>query len=224
MNIISLPGVMFWSIRSQASNAEQFSNWVIYDVLLSINNLQGYLAPDIIEQFKFNPAMINTYLEQMMNYSKQIEYWKHKASLKTMIEIIDKTRYPFNDYHKMKDYIAENRSYNNIGRAVSSSDQDISINLLSKMLQQLGCQTGEHKLYEELRNDGFLMKTKDGYNSPTQKALDLEVLKVVWNEEGIITDEQIIPTYVTKVTPKGITYFGNYYYRKMLASQKNNNQ
>ena len=39
--IISLPGVMYWAIRSHVSNADAFANWVIYDVLLSINNLQG---------------------------------------------------------------------------------------------------------------------------------------------------------------------------------------
>ena len=219
--IISLPGVMYWAIRSHASNADAFANWVIYDVLLSINNLQGYFTPEMIEQLKLNPGMINPYLNQMIEYQNQIAQLQHQLSLKQMYHLIPKDRYPFNDYYKMKDYLSENRDYIATGKAITNSNEDISINLLAKMLQQFGYPTGEHKLYEELRADGFLMKTKDNYNYPTQKALDLEVLRVVYNEERIYTDEATVPVYVTKVTPKGINYFGNYFYKKLLAMQNN---
>lgn len=63
----------------------------------------------------------------------------------------------------------------------------------------------EKRLYQWLRDNNFVQKT---CNKPTQKAVDLGVLKL---DEGFRfgKDKELIPYFTTKVTGKGQIYFIN---------------
>lgn len=92
--------------------------------------------------------------------------------------------------------------------AVLSSPDSILVNELAKILCQRGYKTGEIRLYEQLRNEGYLCKTGSDYNLPKQEYLEMglfEVTKGTRSGNGGI----LHTTRTTKVTPKGCQYFIN---------------
>lgn len=98
--------------------------------------------------------------------------------------------------------------------AVTASDTSILIGELAKILRQNGVQTGQNKLFEWLRNNGYLIKRKGSdWNMSTQKAMDMDLFEI---KETVINNPngstKISKT--TKVTGKGQQYFIN----KLLAA------
>lgn len=94
--------------------------------------------------------------------------------------------------------------------AVSASRTSILIGDLAKVLKQNGYETGQKRLFEQLRQEGYLIKSGNSKNLPTQKAMDLELFEV---KETAITnpDGSVRITKTTKVTGKGQQYFVNRY-------------
>lgn len=92
--------------------------------------------------------------------------------------------------------------------AVSASNESILIGQLAKLIKQNGYEIGQNRLFQWLRENGFLIKGGSRYNQPTQKAMDLGLLEV---KERTITnpDGSIRITLTTKVTGKGQIYFVN---------------
>lgn len=77
---------------------------------------------------------------------------------------------------------------------------------LAKMLRQNGLNIGQNRLFEILRQDGYLGKTGSNRNVPTQKAMDLGLFRI---KETAIThsDGHVTINRTAKVTGKGQTYF-----------------
>lgn len=95
--------------------------------------------------------------------------------------------------------------------AVSASENTILIGELAKILRANGCETGQNRLFETLRNDGFLINRKGtDYNMPTQKSMELGLMKI---KENAIThsDGHVSITKTPKITGKGQQYFINRY-------------
>lgn len=95
--------------------------------------------------------------------------------------------------------------------AVSTSDTDILIGDLAKLLNQNGHNIGQNRLFERLRKEGYLISRKgNSYNSPTQKAMELGLFRI---KETAIThaDGQTTINKTPKVTGKGQLYFINRY-------------
>ena len=95
--------------------------------------------------------------------------------------------------------------------SVASSHSTILIGELAKILKANGFETGQKRLFETLRQDGFLIKRKGSdYNMPTQKAMELGLFEI---KETVITnpDGSIRVSKTTKVTGKGQIYFVNRY-------------
>lgn len=93
--------------------------------------------------------------------------------------------------------------------AVSSSDTDILVGDLAKLLNQNGYAVGQNRLFEQLRNEGFLISRKGGsYNMPTQRAMDMGLFRI---KETAIThsDGRVSLNKTPKVTGKGQQYFIN---------------
>lgn len=92
--------------------------------------------------------------------------------------------------------------------AVSTSKESILIGQLAKLIKQNGYEIGQNRLFQWLRENGFLIKGGSRYNQPTQKAMDLGLFEV---KERTITnpDGSIRITLTTKVTGKGQIYFIN---------------
>lgn len=95
--------------------------------------------------------------------------------------------------------------------AVETSHTSILIGDLAKLLKQNGMDTGQNRLFERLRKDGYLCsRFGDQYNAPTQRSMEMGLLEV--RERTINNpDGSIRITRTTKVTGKGQIYFINKY-------------
>lgn len=92
--------------------------------------------------------------------------------------------------------------------AVSASNESILIGQLAKLIRQNGYEIGQNRLFEWMRDNGYLIKKGERYNQPTQKSMDLGLFEV---KERTITnpDGSTRITLTTKVTGKGQVYFIN---------------
>lgn len=93
--------------------------------------------------------------------------------------------------------------------AVSASNSSILIGDLAKLLKQNGVETGQKRLFDWMREKGYLIKRKGSdWNMPTQKAMNMKLFEVkestVNNPDGSVRINR-----TTKVTGRGQTYFVN---------------
>lgn len=93
--------------------------------------------------------------------------------------------------------------------AVSTSHTSILIGDLAKMLKQNGADIGQKRLFEWMREKGYLIKRKGAdWNSPTQKAMELGLFEI--KESTVNNPDGSVRIYkTTKVTGKGQQYFIN---------------
>lgn len=100
--------------------------------------------------------------------------------------------------------------------AVSASTSSILIGDLAKLLRQNGVDTGQKRLFEQLRNEGYLMKTGSSRNMPKQKYVENGFFQI---KETVISnpDGSVRMTKTTKVTGKGQQHFLNKYLKKEAA-------
>lgn len=99
--------------------------------------------------------------------------------------------------------------------AVATSDTSILIGGLAKLIKQNGTDIGQKRLFERMRNDGYLIKKGTSKNMPTQMAMEKGLFEV---KERTISnpDGSTRITRTTKVTGRGQIYFINMF-KKELA-------
>lgn len=97
--------------------------------------------------------------------------------------------------------------------AVSASDESILIGQLAKLIRQNGYEIGQNRLFEWMREKGYLIKSGSRRNQPTQRAMDMGLFEV---KERTISnpDGSTRITLTTKVTGKGQVYFVNKFLNK----------
>lgn len=97
--------------------------------------------------------------------------------------------------------------------AVASSDTSILIGELAKLLSQNGYPIGQNRLFEYLRQNGYLGKSGERYNIPAQKYVEQGLFQL---KKSSINkpDGSIRITTTTKVTGKGQIYFINHFKNK----------
>lgn len=92
--------------------------------------------------------------------------------------------------------------------AVSASHTSILVGDLAKLLRQNGIDIGAKRLFEWLRNNGYLIKRKGAdWNMPTQYSMDLGLFEI--KESSHVDGNGCnITTKTPKVTGKGQQYKG----------------
>lgn len=93
--------------------------------------------------------------------------------------------------------------------AVSVSKSSILVGELAKLLKQNGVEIGQNRLFEWLRNKGYLIKRSGtDFNMPTQKAMEMKLFEI---KETVVThsDGHTSVNKTPKVTGKGQQYFIN---------------
>lgn len=101
--------------------------------------------------------------------------------------------------------------------AVTASKDSILIGDLAKILKQKGIDIGQNRLFQKLRNNGYLIQRRGpSWNMPTQKSMEMGLFEV---EERTITNPDGMTKIrkTTKVTGKGQQYFIN---KLLVAMQK----
>ena len=92
--------------------------------------------------------------------------------------------------------------------AVSTSKTSILIGDLAKLICQNGHQIGQKRLFQWMRDHGYLMKVGASYNMPTQRYMEQGLFEV--KESNIQNpDGSVRITKTTKITGKGQLYFIN---------------
>ena len=92
--------------------------------------------------------------------------------------------------------------------AVSASSSSILIGELAKLLRQNGRDIGQNRLFQWLREQGYLCTKGSAYNCPTQRSMELGLFEI---KETAIThsDGHITISKTPKVTGKGQLFFVN---------------
>src|SRR3712207_2852390 len=101
--------------------------------------------------------------------------------------------------------------------SVSASKTSILVGELAKLLKQNGIDIGQNRLFEKLRNLGYLMSKKgSSFNMPTQKSMDLQLFEI--RETTVSQPNVEIKIIKTpKVTGKGQQYFINLFLKNKIA-------
>lgn len=100
--------------------------------------------------------------------------------------------------------------------AVAASASSILIGDLAKLICQNGHKIGQKRLFNWMRETGYLIKSGSSRNMPTQRAMEQKLFEV--KESSIANpDGSVRVTRTTKVTGKGQIYFIN----KFAGGQEN---
>lgn len=89
--------------------------------------------------------------------------------------------------------------------AVKDTSTVIQVKELSAYLCSNGVKIGRNKLFEKLRNDGFLCKSGETRNLPTQEALDARLMEV--KQSVFVRNGEVTTGSTTYITQKGLEYF-----------------
>lgn len=179
-NFVTEGGFYDVLLQSNSPRVKPFRKWVTSEVLPSIRKHGAYLTPQRIEDILSNPDTII----QLATTLKE-ERLKN-AELKAI-----------NDELKPKALFAD---------AVATSDRSCLIGELAKILKQNGVEIGQNRLFTWLRNNGYLCRSGESYNQPTQKAMDLSLFEIK-KTTVVKPDGVVLLTTTTKVTGKGQIYF-----------------
>lgn len=183
LTIINESGLYSLILSSKMPKAKEFKRWVTSEVIPAIRKHGAYMTDDVLKQAIQSPDFLiklATELKEEKEARQQAE-----ANLKAA---------------KPKVLFAD---------AVSASDSTILIGDLAKILKQNGHNTGQNRLFQWLRDNGYLIKRQGAdYNSPTQRAMEMGLFAVKENTV-VCPDGHIKVNKTTKVTGKGQQYFIN---------------
>ena len=112
------------------------------------------------------------------------------------------------DNQKMIEDTARMKPKEIFADAVSTSETSILIGDLAKLICQNGHQIGQKRLFDWMRQNGYLIKSGSSRNMPTQRSMEQKLFEV--KESSIANpDGSVRVTRTTKVTGKGQIYFIN---------------
>ena len=182
MTIINESGLYNVILRSDKPQAKNFKRWVTHEVLPSIRRHGAYMSEKTLEQALTSPDFL--------------------------IQLATKLKDEQNARRKLEAQIEQDAPKVLFAKAVETAHNSILIGDLAKLLRQNGVDTGQKRLFELLRKEGYLIKSGSSYNMPTQRAMDMGLFEV---KESTINnpDGSVRISRTTKVTGKGQTYFIN---------------
>ena len=151
-------------------------------------------------------------LEKVWNTPEQVMARALKLADKTIDTLKEDNKKLIEENEKMKPKVI-------FADAVRASSSSILIGDLAKLLRQNGVDTGQKRLFEQLRNEGYLMKTGSSRNMPKQKYVANGFFQI---KETVISnlDGSVRMTKTTKVTGKGQQHFLNKYLKKEAAENE----
>lgn len=184
VTVVNESGLYSLILGSRKPEAKVFKRWVTHDVIPAIRKHGVYMTPDALEKALLSPDYLLKVVTALKN-----ETDKRKA-LEQQVE-----------RDKPKVILAD---------AITESDDSVLVKTLATILKQNGYDIGQNRLFERLRNEGFLVsRAGNSRNLPTQKSMDMGLFEV---RESVIysgRDTKVVQT--PYVTGKGQIYFVNKY-------------
>lgn len=186
--LINESGLYSLILSSKLPKAKEFKHWVTSEVLPSIRRHGAYMTADTIDKVLQDPDF--------------------------GIRLLSELKSEREERHRLEAEAEKNQPKVLFADSVSASHTSILIGELAKLLKQNGVDTGQKRLFEWLRNNGYLIKRKGtDRNMPTQKSMEMGLFEV--KETAIShSDGHTSVSKTTKVTGKGQVYFIN----KFLAN------
>lgn len=186
--IINESGLYALIFGSKMESAKRFKRWVTSEVLPSIRKNGGYIAgqENLTDDELLAKALV-------VAQNKIEERDKIIAQKQKCIEQM-----------KPKEVFAD---------SVASSKQSILIGDLAKLICQNGHSIGQKRLFQWMRDNGYLVRNGSSYNMPMQRYVEQGLFEV---KESTINnpDGSVRLTRTTKVTGKGQIYFVNKFIKK----------
>lgn len=180
---INEPNLYRLIVKSKLPQAEQFEKWVFEEVLPTIRKHGAYMTDQALEQAVTNPDfMIGLLTNLKEEKAKRVEAERTILQQQPLVTFAE---------------------------AVQVSTNLITVKQLANLMRQKGIDTGQNRLFEWFRENGYLCKKKGSlYNTPTQYSMDLELFE---SQEYVRTNSQgeFVTSFTTKVTGKGQLYFIN---------------
>lgn len=171
------------TVRSKLPSAEKFEKWVFDEVIPSIRTNDGYIVGQ--ETLSDDDLMAKAILVA-------------QKKIKERDQIIE----------QQKQKIEADRPKTIFADAVSASHTSILIGDLAKLICQNGYQIGQKRLFQWMRDNGYLMVSGSSRNMPKQKYVEQGLFEIkesnVQNPDGSVRI-----TRTTKVSGKGQLYFVN---------------
>ena len=178
---------------SKLESAKRFKHWVTSEVLPSIREHGTYMTQEFIQKTLDNPDYL--------------------------IAIATKLKEEREARKRLEKLVEEDRPHAILGRAITTAKTSILVGDLAKILNQNGVEIGAKRLFEWLRENGYLIKRKGtDWNMPTQRSMGLELFEV---KESVRIDGNGCNkiTRTTKVTGKGQEYFVNKFLSKKVKEE-----
>ena len=179
LTVINESGLYSLILSSKLPKAKEFKHWVTSEVLPTIRKHGAYMTDEKAFDVLHNANGLADLLQQAAEQLKQKDVQIERMKPKAL----------FAD-------------------AVASSKNSILIGELSKIIKANGYDIGQRRLFSWMRENGYLMKTGEAYNQPTQKSMELGLMEI---KKSTINnpDGSIRTTTTTKITGKGQVYFVN---------------
>lgn len=181
--LITESGVYSLILTSKLPSAKRFKHWVTSEVLPAIRKDGAYVTPKTAEEWLNNPDM--------------------------MIQVLQRYK---DDQARIKQLHDENRKLQpkaDFADAVAVSKGVIPVGSMATLLKQNGIDIGQNRFFKYLRKHGYLISSGYRYNSPTQRSLNLGIMKV--RETVINTNHGTVSHFTPLVTGKGQRYFINHF-------------
>ncbi|WP_054954990.1 phage antirepressor KilAC domain-containing protein [Paenibacillus dakarensis] len=180
--IINEDGLYDVILESRKPEAKAFRKWVTSEVLPSIRKHGVYATVETAERMMNDPDfMIKVFTELKKEKEARAELEHKVATDKPLVLFAE---------------------------SLQTSHDCILIANLAKLLKQNGVDTGEKRLYRWLRDNGYLGKSGDHYNMPTQRSMNLRLFEVKTRTINNPGEEPRI-SKTTVVTGRGQMYFLN---------------
>ena len=186
-NIINEYGLYSLVFTSRKLEAREFKNWVTRDILPSIRKRGVYATEDFTKKALEDPQFM---IDALTALKKEREEK----------ELLEAER----EKNKPKVLLAE---------SIENSNDLILVRDLAVILKQNGIDIGQNRLYERLRDLGYLIKSGTSRNLPTQRSVELGLFRIVETTRN--DGKYIMINKVAKVTGKGQKYFINKFLKEM---------
>ena len=188
--VINESGLYSLILSSKLPQAKKFKRWVTSEVLPQIRKTGGYIPVD--EGMTDSEIMARALLIAQGTINKKDELIRqHEKTIEQQKPLVD------------------------FANTIASTSKSIDMSSFAKLIKDEGIKMGRNKLFEWLRNNGYLMKNKN--NEPYQRYIDSKIFEVV--EYTITINGKSEPKIKTLVTGKGQIYLT----KKLKEQNKINN-
>lgn len=196
-SFVNESGLYSLILGSKLPQAKQFKHWVTSEVLPSIRKHGAYLTKAAIEEALNDPESWIKILTALKEERQQRQLAESKAQL---LEEVTKEQAP-------KVVFAD---------AITGSNTNILIRDLAKLICQNGYEIGEKRLFQWMRDNGYLCTSGQNYNKPMQRYIEQGLFFI---KEGSHSENGVLKSnFTTLVTGKGQQYFINKFITPNLFS------